>query len=234
MIFFITGVGSGIGRETCNYVLSNGHSVIGVLRKKEQAESLIQESKSLSGKLTLLFADLSELNFANDFSSFLVENKFQHIDVLINVAGVLSPMELDEFDLPKIERVMNVNFIAPALLIKVLKPFMVKSENANIINITSMSGFQGSVRFPGLAIYGASKAALNSLTESLSVELNDLNIRINALSIGAVSTEMLKQAFPEYSAPISPSQMAEYIYSFATGGYKYYNGKTLPVAITNP
>lgn len=234
MIFFITGAGSGIGKATCLHALSHNHQVIGLLRNKEKAESLISEAKNLPGVLTLIFADLKSNHLMSVVSEQLANLGVSKIDALLNIAGTLSPMNLDEFNDKDIDEVMQVNFAAPAILINILSPLLEKSEKANIVNITSMSGFQGSVRFPGLSVYGASKAALSSLSESLAIELQDLGIRINALAIGAVSTNMLKEAFPDYQAPIAPEQMAEYIYSFATYGYKFYNGKTLPVAVTNP
>lgn len=234
MNFFITGVGSGIGKATCLEALSNGHIVFGLLRNQAQAEVLLKESKLCSGELVPIFADLEKDGFEEIVLMSLKKLNIERLDVLVNIAGILNPMSINEFRLEDINRVMKVNFTSPAILIKTLLPFLAKGDKANIINITSMSGFQGSVRFPGLGIYGASKAALSSLTESLSIELSDKNIHINALALGAVNTEMLKSAFPEYQAQVSPKHMAEYIFSFATTGYQFYNGKTLPVAVTNP
>jgi NAD(P)-dependent dehydrogenase (short-subunit alcohol dehydrogenase family) len=120
------------------------------------------------------------------------------------------------------------------MLISRLLPLIEANKPGNIVNITSMSGFPGSVRFPSLAVYGASKAALGSLTESLAAEFTENGVHINALAIGSVNTEMLQKAFPDFESSISPSDMAEYIYTFATIGYKFHNGKVLSVAITNP
>jgi NAD(P)-dependent dehydrogenase (short-subunit alcohol dehydrogenase family) len=231
---FITGVGSGIGRETCLTFLANGWDVIGLLRNRSQGEILGNDVKKLEGTLQLIYADLSSNGFIEEVKSGLDLNKIDSINALINVAGILNPIELNDFEEASINMVLTVNFVAPALLIRALTPFLANQKNSNILNITSMSGFQGSVRFPGLSIYGASKAALSSLSESLSVELDSQNIAINALAIGSVNTEMLNEAFPEFKAPVEANEMAEYIYSFSTHGYKFYNGKTLSVAVTNP
>jgi 3-oxoacyl-[acyl-carrier protein] reductase len=96
-----------------------------------------------------------------------------------------------------------------------------------------MGGFQGSSKFAGLSAYSSSKAALVGLTECLAEELKEKNISVNCLAIGAVQTEMLAEAFPGYQAPLSPKQMAEYIFDFAAKGkilHLYYNGKILPVS----
>jgi NAD(P)-dependent dehydrogenase (short-subunit alcohol dehydrogenase family) len=234
MTVFITGVGSGIGLETCIHFLSKGNDVIGLLRNKSQGKDLELKANRCLGNLHLVYADLATDGFLNDISKLLNQWFISEIDVLINIAGTLNSKIIGEFSLETIDSIMRVNFTAPALIIQELVPMLKKGSKANIINITSMSGFQGSVRFPGLSIYGASKAALSSLSESLSVELQEFNISVNALAIGSVNTNMLKTAFPDYTAVTQAEDMAEYIYNFATHGYKFYNGKTLPVAITNP
>lgn len=231
---FITGVGSGIGRATCLAFLTQGWDVVGLLRKESQGEILKNEAGSLKGDLQLIYVDISESGFIDEVKSALKLYNIESFNALINIAGILNPVELNDFEETKINHVMTVNFVSPALLISTLTPYLANNKNSNILNITSMSGFQGSVRFPGLSIYGASKAALSSLSESLSVELVSQNISINALAIGSVNTEMLNEAFPDFQAPVEANEMAEYIYSFATHGYKFYNGKTLSVAVTNP
>ncbi len=66
-----------------------------------------------------------------------------------------------------------------------------------------MGGFQGSVKFPGLSLYSASKGALAILTECLAEEFKDRQIKVNCLALGSAQTEMLEQAFPGYKAPLS-------------------------------
>jgi NAD(P)-dependent dehydrogenase (short-subunit alcohol dehydrogenase family) len=97
-----------------------------------------------------------------------------------------------------------------------------------------MGGFQGSSKYPGLSYYSASKAALSCLGECLSVELAERNIRVNTLSLGAVQTEMLNEAFPGYKAPLEAGEMAYFIVDFAMTGWKYFNGRNLPVSLSNP
>ena len=109
-----------------------------------------------------------------------------------------------------------------------------KEAKAHIVNISSMGGFQGSMKFPGLSAYAASKAALANLTEVLAAEFEEKNIAVNCLAIGAVETDMLFKTFPEYKAPLKAIEMAEYIADFSLNGHKYYNGKILPVALSTP
>ena len=108
------------------------------------------------------------------------------------------------------------------------------SAAAQIINIGSMGGYLGSSKFPGLSVYSAAKGALATLTECLAEELQEKNVRVNCLALGAVQTEMLEKAFPGYQAPINPEQMANFIYNFATHSSKFMNGKVIPVSLNTP
>jgi NAD(P)-dependent dehydrogenase (short-subunit alcohol dehydrogenase family) len=85
-----------------------------------------------------------------------------------------------------------------------------------------------------LAAYSSSKGAVITLSELLAEEYKERGISFNVLALGAVQTEMLEEAFPGYVAPISASEMANYIFDFALNGNKYYNGKVLQVSSTNP
>jgi NAD(P)-dependent dehydrogenase (short-subunit alcohol dehydrogenase family) len=108
------------------------------------------------------------------------------------------------------------------------------NDGGHIVNIGSMGGVQGSVKFPGLAAYSASKAALHTLTECLALELTDRKISVNCLALGSAQTEMLEKAFPGYESPVLAFEMGKYIADFALTGNKFFNGKILPVAVTTP
>jgi NAD(P)-dependent dehydrogenase (short-subunit alcohol dehydrogenase family) len=108
------------------------------------------------------------------------------------------------------------------------------SPGSHIVNISSMGGFQGSAKFPGLSAYSTSKAAVVSLTELLAEELKESGIKINCLCLGAVQTEMLETAFPGYQAPLQPAEMAEFICDFALTAHRFMNGRIVPVSLTTP
>jgi NAD(P)-dependent dehydrogenase (short-subunit alcohol dehydrogenase family) len=97
-----------------------------------------------------------------------------------------------------------------------------------------MGGLQGSSKFPGLAAYSSSKAAVNILTELLAEEYKNTGPAFNGLALGAVQTEMLEAAFPGFKAPVTAQQMAKYILQFALQGQQFYNGKILPVSSSTP
>ena len=103
-----------------------------------------------------------------------------------------------------------------------------------MVNISSMGGVQGSAKFPGLAAYSSSKGALITLTELLAEEFKQTGPSFNVLALGAVQTEMLEEAFPGYKAPLTATQMAQYIIDFSLTGNTFYNGKVLEVSSSTP
>ena len=107
-------------------------------------------------------------------------------------------------------------------------------RKGHIVNISSIGGFQGSVKFPGLTAYSTSKAALCSFTELFAEEYKETLISMNCLCLGAAQTEMLEEAFPGYEAPVSAEKMAEYIVDFSLNADQWMNGKIIPVSLSTP
>ena len=97
-----------------------------------------------------------------------------------------------------------------------------------------MGGYQGSVKYNGLAVYSSAKAAIACLSECLAGEFRDSGVSVNCLSLGAVQTEMLKEAFPGFKAPVEAREIAPFIAYFALNGHRFMNGKIIPVALNNP
>lgn len=154
------------------------------------------------------------------------------IDILVNNAGLLIHKPFHELTEPDVDHVLHVNFKAVFLLIQALLPMM--SPGAHILNIGSMGGYQGSVKFPGMSLYSASKGALAVLTECLAEEFKSRNVSVNLLALGAVDTEMLRMAFPGYKAPLSATEAASFIGNFARTGHRFFNGKILPLSVSTP
>src|SRR5690606_28195966 len=162
---------------------------------------------------------------------FLREN-VTHVDILINNSGALVNKPFAEISLEEFKRCYEVNVFCVAQLIKATLPFMKK--NGHVVNISSMGGVQGSVKFRGLSAYVSSKGAVITLTELLAEEYNETGPSFNVLALGSVQTEMLEEAFPGYKAALSAIEMAHYIMDFSLTGNRFYNGKILQVSSTTP
>jgi 3-oxoacyl-[acyl-carrier protein] reductase len=228
----ITGVSRGIGLELLGQLLTNNdHEVMAISRNPLDFSNPII-AKALKEKRLFPF----ELDLVKDDFNTLTNtlNQLEKLDILINNAGFLINKPFVEQTEEDWQNQFEVNVFSPAKLIRFLYPWLLLSGNAHIVNISSMGGFQGSSKFPGLSAYSASKAALGTLTECLSVEFHGKGIAVNALALGAVQTEMLAQAFPGYEAPVSAKNMADYIANFALEGHRFFNGKQIPVSFTTP
>ena len=221
----ITGSSRGIGFELVNLFNQNNYNVIALSRNTSSISKL-----NLNNVFTCS-TDLSDSNSINKAVSF-IKNKFNSVDILINNAGKLINKSFVETTKEDFISVYSVNVFGVAELVRLLLPSVINTSH--IIHISSIGGIAGSSKFAGLSAYSSSKAALNVLTEMLYEEFKTSGPIINTLALGAVQTEMLEEAFPGYKAPLSSTEMANYIYDFSVNGHKYYNGKILPVSISNP
>jgi NAD(P)-dependent dehydrogenase (short-subunit alcohol dehydrogenase family) len=221
----ITGTSRGIGLELVKLFSEKGYRVFALSRNSKPVEALnLDNVYSLS-------CDLSDEDAVKQTLE-LISNRTTDLQIIINNAGRFLNQPFKSTTLEDVRAVYETNvFGVFALTSSCMRLF---SNIQHIVNISSMGGIQGSVKFPGLAAYSSSKAALICLTELLAEEFKDEKLAINCLALGAVQTEMLEEAFPGFEAPVSAKEMAEYISNFAMHGHKYYNGKTLQVSNSTP
>ena len=217
----VTGASRGIGRALVDKFKNMGHEVWALSRN-------IDELKHIKG-IHAVSIDLSD---EQQISDWVESCGVVHFDALINNAGMLINKPFSETTTADFEAVYSVNVFGVAQLIRHLLPLL--SVDSHILNISSMGGVNGSAKFPGLAAYSSSKGALGILTELLAEEFKDNGPRCNALALGAVQTEMLAEAFPDYEAPVSATEMASYIADFSLNGHRLYNGKVLQISQSTP
>ena len=217
----VTGASRGIGRALVDRFLDLGHEVWALSRNTD-------ELKNIKGIHTVSI-DLSD---EQQIVDWVQSCGVDHFDAVINNAGMLINKPFAETTYADFEAVYRVNVFGAAQLIRHLLPLL--TTDSHILNISSMGGVNGTAKFPGLAAYSSSKGALGILTELLAEEFKDNGPRCNALALGAVQTEMLAEAFPDYKAPVSAAQMATYIVDFSLNGHHLYNGKVLPISQSTP
>ena len=236
MNIIITGASRGIGREIAKIFATNKENLIIVIsRSKDKLISLKTECRDKgTGKIIPLVFDLENIKKNEKKIYDFVIKHMKSVDILINNAGFLQKTLFTETSRDTAENTFNINFFAPAQLIQLLLPLIGKERRGHVINISSMGAVQGSAKFPGLAYYSASKAAIANLTECLAEEYKEHNIAFNCLALGSANTEMFNEAFPGYEAAVSAQEMAVLISDFAVKGHKYFNGKILPVSASTP
>ncbi len=230
MIVLISGVSRGIGRSLVEHCCNSNEftKVIGVTRNAaalDDLEALYDNFKGIP--FDLQNGNFSELNN-------LLRREVDSLDFVVNNAGALVNKPFLEWESEDFDKVYGVNIIGASKLLQITIPLMEESKEAHVLNISSMGGVQGSAKFPGLSGYSSSKGALQVLTECLAEEYKDQGISFNCISLGAVQTEMLQEAFPGYQAPVQPDDMARFIKNTLLSAHKIYNGKNLCASKSTP
>ncbi len=221
-VVWITGASRGIGFATTVKFLSEGWEVVVLTRAVEKLDAL---KRDYPDRLHICKLDLMQLDG--------VQLPNLPVDILINNAGALVNKPLSEVSLADLQKSYGVNVFGPYLLIQKLLPKF--TEKAHVVNISSVGGIQGSVKFAGLSVYSSAKGAINVLTECLQTEFEqNTQWSFNALALGAVQTEMLNEAFPGLQAPLQPEQLSPFIFAFATTAHLVMRGKVLPVSMSTP
>lgn len=221
----ITGTSRGIGFELVHLFANQGHNVLALSRNAQPVNNLHFDN------ISSFAFDLCEEDDYKKVIQF-VETEWKHVDILINNAGLLLNKPFAETSFKEFSKVYETNVFGVSEMTRIVLPFM--KQDGHVVTISSMGGIQGSMKFPGLAAYSSSKGAVITLTELLAEEYKETGPQFNVLALGAVQTEMLKEAFPDYQAPTTAKEMAEYIQEFSLNGNKYYNGKVLQVSNSTP
>ncbi|MFK5982602.1 MAG: SDR family oxidoreductase [Flavobacteriaceae bacterium] len=221
----ITGTSRGIGYELVQLFTDAGYQVLALSRNETLLSGVNTEG------CTIFNFDITDVKDIKMVSNFVKEN-WKQVDILINNSGQLVNKPFAKTSIEDFKQVYDVNVFGAAALTKAMLPFMKK--DGHVVNISSMGGIQGSMKFAGLSAYSSSKGALITLTELLAEEYKETGPSFNVLALGAVQTEMLEEAFPGYKANVSAEEMAEYIMEFSLTGNKMYNGKVLQVSSSTP
>ncbi|HZF89878.1 SDR family oxidoreductase [Streptomyces sp.] len=177
----ITGAATGIGRGITESVLKSGAGVTAVGRREEPLRELADR---YGDAVTVVARDISAPGAAAEIVAAAAD-RFGGVDAVVNNAGLARFGRLEETDPAQFDAMFAVNVRAPAELIRCALPLL-RARRGSVVNISSVGG---ALSMPGRAFYGATKAALNSLTRSLARELAP-QVRVNAIMPGPVETPM--------------------------------------------
>lgn len=185
-VALVTGGARGIGKAIAKKLASAGCDVaVNYYNSSDKAQALSDELKSMGVKSCIIQGNVADPASLKEMMTEFQQN-FSHLDILINNAasGVLKPTQ--EMGLKHWRWCMETNAFSLCALTQIAKPLM--SKGGRVIALSSL----GSIRaIPNYAFIGASKAALESLVRSLSLELAEDGIIVNAISAGVVDTDAL-------------------------------------------
>jgi len=226
--YLVTGASRGIGFEIVKYLAERDHLITAVARSQDKLSTL----RGLYPEhIHTLAVDITSEQSREDITKHMTDHGLT-LDGIVHNAGLLINKPFSDLSNDDWQRQLDVNLLAPVFLTRDLLKFL--NSGSHILNISSMGGFQGSSKFPGLTGYSVAKGSLSIFSECLPGELKDRNIKCNCLCLGAVQTEMLESAFPGMEAPVKAGEMGKYISNFLESGHSFYNGKVLPVALADP
>jgi NAD(P)-dependent dehydrogenase (short-subunit alcohol dehydrogenase family) len=189
-VAIITGARRGMGRSHALTLAKAGAKVVVSDVSLEDCQKVVDEIKKMKGEAMAIKCDVTKKEEVEEMVRKTIE-KWGKIDILVNNAGIadFKPfLELTEKDW---DRTIDINLKGYFLCAQAVAKEMVKRKSGAIINIASIAMGQTGVGFPALTHYCASKGAIVAMTEAMALELAPYNIRVNAISPGAIETPMI-------------------------------------------
>ncbi len=187
-IIAVTGAGGGIGGAIVSRLIERGAEVAAIDLKAESMTSLIEK---YPGKVTAYAVNITDRQSVDKLPEQIIAD-LGAIDGIIHCAGIIQPfVKVTELDYDAIDKVINVNLYGTIYINKAFLPHLLKRPEAHLVNFSSMGGF---LPVPGQAIYGASKAGVNLLTEALYAELLSTNVGVSVVFPGATETSITQNS----------------------------------------
>lgn len=196
-VIIITGASRGIGRETAKLLARNGHTVIANYNKSaEKAKELQEELKKENINIDIYKADVSKREECKALVEYAIE-KYKHIDVLVNNAGISLWGQFTDLTDAEIEEIIRTNLYSAIAMSQEVSKHMIHEKQGCIINMSSIWGMVGA---SCEVAYSVTKAGIDGLTKALAKELGPSNIRVNSIAPGAIETEMNSRLTKEEKA----------------------------------
>lgn len=222
----MTGAGRGIGLAIAKRLAAAGSSVVLAARTSDQIEAGRRMIENNGGTAFGLPVDVSDASGVE----LLVEettSRFGGVDILVNNAGTAPLATIDQMEPRVFDAIIATNVRSVYLCSRCVWPIM--SERGGVIlNISSIVAYDA---IPGFAAYGAAKAFIIAYTKALAAEGRTWGIRVNAIAPGAVDTQMMRGAFPDFPSDkmLSPDDVAALAMLLLQPGSDYVSGETIVI-----
>lgn len=197
----ITGASSGIGGNAAVRISEMGGNVVLSGRDVNRLNEVA--SKCVQGKTQIVAADISTQDGRDHLA-----NSVPHIDGLVNCVGTVHPFPVRFLDQQKMDQTLNVNFEAPVLMTAAILKAKKINPESSLVYLSSISSFRPQ---RGAAMYGASKAAIESFVKVLAQELHAQKIRVNSIAPAMVKTPMYDRAEEMVSKDEMDAHVSKYL-----------------------
>jgi NAD(P)-dependent dehydrogenase (short-subunit alcohol dehydrogenase family) len=227
-VAIITGAGRGVGRATAQLFAQKGAHVILFSRTQAHLDETLASITREGGNALAITGNVAQEEDVQKLFQVARET-YGHVDILVNCAGMVAVRPFVDMDVATWDTVLAVNLRGTFLCCREAFRSMTEQKQGVIINMSSLSGVKGVEKFPGLSAYNVSKSGVAGLTEILAVEGKPYNIRVCAVSPGALDTDMLHQAAPHLKAGMTPADMAEMLLFLADDSGRMLSGSNIEI-----
>ena len=210
---WITGASSGIGKSLALKFAKEGWQVAASARREDLLNQLTESNQNIvSFPLDVTNGEKCKEVFER------IKNRFENIDICFLSTGTWDPKKEKDIDIDQMKIVMEVNFFGTLNCIKAVETYFKENKNGHISIVSSIAGYRG---LPNSTGYGASKAALNNLAESLYFDFGRHNVRVSLISPGFIKTPMTDKN--EFKMPFlkTPEFAADKIYNGLISGSSF-------------
>jgi len=232
----VTGASRGIGREIAKALAVQGaHLILNFRPGREGVEELKSELEGMGATVSPIYFDLTDQETMKEaIDGFCKE--FGPIAGLVNNAGVSKDTLLLRLKKEDLDQIIDINLKGSILVTQALSRYLLKAENASVVNISSIVGLMGN---PAQIAYAASKAGLIGFTKSMAKELASRTVRCNAICPGFIDTDMtktldekVKEAYLS-TIPLSrlgeASEVANLVSFLLSNASSYITGETIKI-----
>lgn len=181
-VWFITGCSTGFGRALAKEVLAKGYQAAVAARNTDDVKDIIEAYPETAIAVKLDVTVPSEILTAVGTTL----EKFGHIDVLVNNAGIGYFAAIEESEDEQVRRMFEINVFGLAKMTQAVLPVMRKQRSGHILNISSIGGLRS---FPGVGFYNATKYAVDGFSEALSKEIAPLGIKVTIIAPSGFRTD---------------------------------------------
>jgi len=188
----VTGASSGIGRSLARRLAAGGDSVAVLARRKPLLDSLVEEIVQAGGRALAVECNVTDRDQVQE-AMRQVERTLGPIDRLVANAGGGERTLVDDFQAAQIERVVALNLGGAANCIEAVLPGMLRRGSGHLVATSSIAGYRG---LPHGAAYGAAKAALSNMMESLRLDLEPRGVAVTTIHAGFVKVKQRKRPRP--------------------------------------